>query len=100
QRHVETILLEDAGLAGERERRKAGPARDSDGDLGIIRDGGGGNQEGGSCGEYPKATHDHLPLSVHGCSSVLAGIVLNSRAHLYSSQQPLKRATSLWDMPG
>ena len=34
QRHVEAVLLEDAGLAGERQRRKARPAAEADGDLG------------------------------------------------------------------
>ena len=37
--HVEAVLLEDAGLLGERQRRKAGPARHADGNLGFLRPG-------------------------------------------------------------
>ena len=35
-RHVEAVLLEDAGLLGERQRREAGPARHADRDLGFL----------------------------------------------------------------
>ena len=40
-RDVEAVLLEDAGLLGERQRREAGPAGDADRDLGFLRAGGG-----------------------------------------------------------
>ena len=36
-RHVEAVLLEDARLLGERQRREAGPAGDADRDLGFLR---------------------------------------------------------------
>jgi hypothetical protein len=36
--HVEAVLLEDAGLVGERKRRKPGPSGDSDADLDVLRD--------------------------------------------------------------
>jgi hypothetical protein len=38
ERDVEAVLGEDAGLLGEDERRKSGPARDTDGDLGALRE--------------------------------------------------------------
>src|SRR6476619_2715429 len=60
-RHVEAVLLEDAGLVSERERRKAGPSRDTDGDLDVLCDGWCGHQESGGCGEYSITTHDYLP---------------------------------------
>jgi hypothetical protein len=40
-RHVEPVLLEDAGFLGQRQRREAGPAGNADGDLGLLRVGGG-----------------------------------------------------------
>jgi hypothetical protein len=36
-RHIDAILLEDAGLLGERERREAGPPGNADGDFGVLR---------------------------------------------------------------
>jgi hypothetical protein len=58
-RHVEAVLLEDAGLLREGERREAGPARDADRDLGLLlRERGGGDPEGrrgGDGGERAEA---------------------------------------------
>src|SRR5205085_6520730 len=45
--HVEAVLLEDAGFLGEREGREAGPARDADRDLGLLRVGKTGSERGG-----------------------------------------------------
>src|SRR6476620_9342371 len=60
-RHVEAVLLEDAGLVGKRQRRKTGPSRDTDGDFHVLRDSWRGHQERGGRGEYFISTHDDLP---------------------------------------
>src|SRR5215208_1035917 len=64
-RHVEAVLLEDAGLVCKRERRKAGPSRNPDGDLDVLCDGWFRHQENGGCGEYSRTKHDCLPSA--GC---------------------------------
>src|SRR5688572_22602570 len=64
-RHVEAVLLEDARLVCERERRKAGPSRNADGDLHVLRDGWRRHQKSGGCGEYSRTKHDCLPSA--GC---------------------------------
>jgi hypothetical protein len=56
-RHIEAVLLEDARLVCERERRKTGPSRDPDADLHVFCDGWCGHQESGGCREYSKTTH-------------------------------------------
>src|SRR5205085_10974305 len=45
-RHVEAVLLEEARFLGQGERREAGPARDADRDLGVLRLRGGGEERG------------------------------------------------------
>src|SRR5439155_25470489 len=60
-RHVKAVLLENAGLVGERERRKAGPSGDPDADLHVVGNGWCGDQESGSCGEYSKTKHGCIP---------------------------------------
>jgi hypothetical protein len=43
-RHVQAVLLEQAGLLGQRQRREAGPAGDADVDLGVLGQGARGGQ--------------------------------------------------------
>src|SRR6267378_5065677 len=103
-RHIEAVLLEDARLVCERERRKPGPSRDPDADLHVFGDRWCGHQESGGCGEYSKTTHGCIPFAgslIASCSSVhtRAGdtaVVLHklcraSRAWISFSQPPLKR---------
>src|SRR5262245_60167058 len=67
-RHIEAVLLENARLVCERERCKAGPSRDADADLYVLRDGWCRHQESGGCSKYFIITHDYLPLwSVMDC---------------------------------
>src|SRR5438445_7394065 len=71
-RHIEAVLLEDAGLVCERKRRKAGPSRNTDGDLDVLCDGWRGHQESRGCGEYSITKHDRLSsvgLWIASCSS-------------------------------
>src|SRR5260221_2791196 len=63
---VDAVLLEDAGLLSERDRREAGPAADADVHLGVLRHSAGrqntnngGEKQASSCG---------LPLA--GCKKV------------------------------
>ena len=62
-RHVEAVLLEDAGLLRERQRRKAGPARNADADLDVVGERRCGHHEGNDCRNDFRATHDCLPLA-------------------------------------
>jgi hypothetical protein len=63
-RHIEAVLLEDACLVCERERRKAGPSRDADADLHVLCDGWCGHQKSSGCRQYSKTTHGCIPLLV------------------------------------
>jgi hypothetical protein len=65
-RHVETVLLEDAGLVRKRERRKTGPAGDADADLDILGDGWCRHQERGGCRNNSNSTHGSIPLLIDG----------------------------------
>src|SRR5260370_28079697 len=66
-RHIEAVLLEDARLVCERERREPGPSRDPDADLHVFCDGWCGHQVSGGCREYSKTTHDRLPFPFVDC---------------------------------
>src|SRR2546430_17458511 len=55
-RHIEAVLLENARLACERERRKSGPSRDPDADLHVFGDGWCGHQENGGWRRDSRAT--------------------------------------------
>src|SRR5258708_27704326 len=71
-RHIETVLLEDARLVCERERRKPGPSRDPDADLHVFGDGWCGHQESGGLCEYSQTTHGCILFScllISSCSS-------------------------------
>src|SRR5215471_17961618 len=62
-RHLEAILVEDTCLARQRQRRKAGPSRDSDADLHVVGGRGCRHQESNDCRECSGTTHDCLPLA-------------------------------------
>src|SRR5690606_27251130 len=64
QCHVEPVLLEDAGLLGERERRKAGPAAIAERDAGLGRCGRGkASCESNRSGENHGLFHGSSPHS-------------------------------------
>src|SRR5258705_10326290 len=72
-RHIEAVLLEDARLVCERERRKPGPSRDPDADLHVFGDRWCGHHESCGGGEYSKTTHGCIPFAgslIASCSSV------------------------------
>src|SRR5206468_200738 len=49
ERYVESVLLEDTGFLGERQRRESGPAGHADRNLGVLRKSMDGNEyEGGA----------------------------------------------------
>src|SRR5437764_5676232 len=104
-RHIEAVLLENARLVCERERRKSGPSRDPDADLHVFGDGWCGHQENGGCCEYSETTHGLSSLLVHrlrpvrlftpcGRCCCIVRICAGPCRALTSSQPPLKRATS------
>src|SRR6266545_5410195 len=79
-RHIEAVLLEDAGLVCQRERRKTGPSRNPDSDLDVLCDGWRRHQKSGGCGEYSKTKHDCLPSA--GCMDwVLFVLLLHKLLH-------------------
>jgi hypothetical protein len=61
QVHVERVLFESAGFLGQRQRREAGPAGDSDRHFGVLRYGrqrSRGDGCGGECDQ--KRLHECL----------------------------------------
>jgi hypothetical protein len=72
-RHVEAVLLEDAGLAREGDRREARPPRDADRDLRVLR-------RGAAADEHRQRQSTHH--SVHAVPLVLfcevSGMIMQS----------------------
>src|SRR5207244_5500068 len=60
ERYVESILLEDAGFLGERQRGESGPAGHADRDRGVLRKSMDGNEyEGGTKGGRDGGVLEH-----------------------------------------